>query len=210
MQIDGLSLENCRTEQGLPDDQRPVIEQCSFRRVTVKRSRLIGAVLRDVTIDGIRGDMDSRFLTANEFERVTIRGKVGDLVIGTLPSHLPFEEPYRRVLAEADSSSSEWSLDVSGALGKVSIRGYSAARIRIDPETQAVVRRVDLLDGRWRPLVEGTLFTVQIDLALRMGWPDVVLVADRATRRFGADMKALARLRAEGVVSVGTTPSPTD
>ncbi|WEK12640.1 MAG: hypothetical protein P0Y48_09160 [Candidatus Microbacterium phytovorans] len=78
----------------MPDDQRPVIEQCSFRRVTVKRSRLIGAVLRDVTIDGIRGDMDSRFLTANEFERVTIKGKVGDLVIGTLPSYLPFEEPY--------------------------------------------------------------------------------------------------------------------
>jgi len=198
--LDGLTLDDCRTELGPPDELRPVIEQCEITRLRLKRSRLIGAIVRDVTVNGIRGDMDSRFFTANEFERVKIIGDVGELIIRAVPSYQPLEEPYRNALTSIDASSTDWSLDITEARGKVSIRGYAADRVRIDPETQAVVRRVDLIDGRWRTLVEGTLFTVQIDHALDMGWPDLILVADRSTHRFDADMAALGRLRAEGII----------
>lgn len=199
--VDGLTLEDCRTELGPPDELRPIIEQCEITRLTLKRSSLIGAIVRDVTVNGIRADAISGFFTANEFERVTIMGNVGQLVIRARPSYEPLEEPYTNALASIDASSPEWSLDIAQARGKISIRGYAADRVRIDPETQAVVRRADVVDGRWQALVAGTLVTPQIELALGMGWPDVVLVADRSTDRLDADMAALARLRAEGIIS---------
>ncbi|MBB3159311.1 hypothetical protein FHS07_003029 [Microbacterium proteolyticum] len=198
--LDGLVLDDCGTVLGPPDELRPVIEQCEITRLRLRRSFLIGAVVRDVTVNGIRGDMDSRFFIANEFERVKITGDVGVLVIGAASSYQPLKESYRNALTSIDASSPEWSLDIAEARGAVDIRGYAADRVRIDPETQAVVRRADLTDGRWRALVEGTLFTVQIDHALDMGWSDLILVADRSTHRFDADMAALGRLRAEGII----------
>lgn len=197
--ITRLTIDNCRTEQGPPDEFRPLVEDCSITQLSLKRSSLTGSVIRDVTINGIQADRVSQFVRAVEYERVTIKGKVTGLVLSSHHSDMDRRQAYENALRAAGNSS-EWSLDISEAIGAVEIRGYASSRVRIDPESQAVVHRADLLDGRWRPILKGSLFSVQVDLMLQAGWPDLVLVANRSSPELKAELRALSNLRTEGII----------
>jgi len=197
--IDGLHLDDCHTELGPPDELRPIISDCAIRNLRLTGSTLQGCMLRDLTIDGVKGDSGSRFFFGNYFERVVLKGRVQELTIGNRPPYPPLADAYVGAIRSAEAASDEWSLDISQVVGPVGLRGYSADRLRLDPDTQLILRRADLADHRWKPLVAGTTFTVVIEQALENDWPDIVLTADKSSRQLEKELAALQLLRAEEV-----------
>lgn len=200
---DGLVLEraliaDCISEFGAPDAHRPVISNSRFTGTTVLNSSLIGAVLRNVTIDGVKNDSFSGFLRANEFEQVTLKGRLGTLVISTYHNDRNLTAPYIERLREADNSSG-WSLDIRDAMGNVEIRGYNVDRVRLDPSRQGIVRREALRDRDLSTLDFGrSAFGIQIQMMLERGWDGTVLCPNY-NKRPNDDLQVLTRLRDEGV-----------
>lgn len=196
---DRLTIDACWTEQGPADGARPVIERVDVQRLTLKRSSMIGAVLRDVTIDGLRGDSFSVFLHANEYTRVTLRGRIPSLVIGASHVDPALQPSFHATLREAEERA-EWSLDISDAIGAVEIRGYRADRLRLNPERHGVVRRSTVNRLGWTTDdIRQSEFAVEITLMLEGGWDDAILIANPLSRRYDQKLEALHRLKSEGI-----------
>ena len=196
IQASKVDLLHCYVEKGYPDDARPVIEDVRVSDLRLQATHLSCAVLRDITIENLRADMMSAFMFANEFHQVTVRGSVKRLIINTSAPGTEHRDAYRTVIAEHERSD-DWSLDISGARGEITIRGYRADRIRRDPATQAVVRWDRALARHWEPLIApSSYFQVAIDEMLSGKWPDVVLVASRRSpAAFEADLRTIDALR---------------
>lgn len=195
-----LSIIDCHTAQGPSDDLRPRIENVRLSKLRVNRSSLTGAVLRDVTVDGLTMDSKSCFWNANEYHNVTIRGKVSDIVIQRWSQDAEFNDAYQAHLRGVDLSS-DWSLDISEAEGDIEIRNYATSRIRLHPEYQKAISRERLLDGRWRNVdLSGSYFTAMIDMMVRQQWNEIVLVANPRSKQFKTELAALRRLTDEGII----------
>jgi hypothetical protein len=192
-------LDDCWTEQGAPDEFRPCIERVTVDGLSLKRSSLGGAVLRDVTVRGLRTDSSSAFLQANEYERVTFTGHIPSLVISARLSYPPLADAYRAALTKADNGDS-WSIDISQAIGAIEVRGYSADRLRLHPDRHGVVRRRTLEEHGWTDAdVTDSSFAVDIRLMLEGGWNDAILVADPTNPRHEQMMTALRQLKDLGI-----------
>jgi hypothetical protein len=197
----GVALDDCWTEQGPADGERPTVERVKVSGLTLSRSSVIGAILRDVTIDGLRSDSFSVFLHANEFEHVTFRGQIPTLVIGARHSNPTWGESFRDALIAAESRV-DWTIDISDAMGAVEVRGYSADRLRLNPERHGVVRRATLADRGWTDGdIAASGFAVDLRLMLEGGWDDAVLVADPLSKRYDRALAALNRLKDDGIAS---------
>ncbi|MFC7624245.1 hypothetical protein [Microlunatus sp. GCM10028923] len=186
------------------DEGRAIIEDVRVTDLRIRSCLLNYAILRDVTIDGLTLDRDSGFCFANQFERVTVRGRVkgGALVLNrnsVQVGNYPELEAYTKFLADWDQGEG-WTLDISEAEGEIEIRGYSADRIRLDLETQAVVRRRVAQDSLWKTVdYEDTAFGVAIEDMFVFDHDDTVLSANKASRNLPAELRVLQRLRDEGI-----------
>lgn len=194
-----VHVDDCWCDSGPPDDGRPLLRDLELTNLRLTRVALSGAVLRDVMVDGLSCDSDSKFFFGNQLEHVTLRGRVGTVVLDSGHPSRELDQAYAAAIRTAEKLV-DWTLDISQAVGSIEIRGYSADRIRRDPETQFVVRRASLLDGRWRTFDwERTGFDVELDLMIRGGWPDTVLAVDLTRRNHRTQLAVLRRLQDEGI-----------
>lgn len=182
-------------------------------RSTVRGMRFIGceqrgcslwtAVIEDVLVDGFR--TNGLFQTWGAvFKHVTLRGKIGRLMIS--PAVAPGSATQRQQNAFDEANAAyyagvDWALDVSEAeFEEVDIRRVPARLIRRDPKTQVVVTRERAMEGRWRELdLSKTDWAGWIDLFLRDGDPDLVLVAPKRDRKYRDLVDGLKALRDAGV-----------
>ena len=95
----------------------------------------------------------------------------------------------------------DWALDISEArFMECDIRRVPARLIRRDPETQVVVTREKALLGEWRNLdLSRTLWSGWIELFLKDGDADVVLVAPKRHPKFKEWLGGLKLLRDAGI-----------
>jgi hypothetical protein len=95
----------------------------------------------------------------------------------------------------------DWALDVSEAeFEEVDIRRVPARLIRRDPKTQVVVTRERAMEGRWRELdLSKTDWAGWIDMFLKDGDSDLVLVAPKRDRKYRDLVDGLKALRDAGV-----------
>ena len=133
------------------------------------------------------------------FKRVRISGRCGKLML-TLPrdSEQEFIEDNRAFYSRVD-----WALDISeGEFEELELRGVPADLVRRDPETQVVVRRlqVERLEKVWRGLnLDGTPWVSTLEQLLKCGLEDQVLVAARRRKDFAVWLAGLRRLQDAGV-----------
>ncbi len=197
--IAGLRLEACSTEVVPFGHERPRLERVHLKRLRAHGCALRGAVLTDVVVEGIRHDAESGFVNACELTRVTVRGAVGTLVVQMRAGH---GDPWLDHLQAVDRAAGpdDWALDISEAVGAVTVRGYAARRVRRDPARQAVMTLEQALAGRWQEVdLRGTAFDVLVEELLDHGWSDVILNANPAdARRHDAQLRAIEALRAVG------------
>ena len=97
----------------------------------------------------------------------------------------------------------DWALDISEAhfTGVEFSSGIPADLVRRDPETQVILRRSSVVDGRWRDQIKNSLAVIWIEDFMKAGFDDTILVAGRRNRLFANEMAAIDSLRDAGLVS---------
>lgn len=161
------------------------------------------AIVENVLVDGLK--TNGLFQTWGAvFKHVTLRGKLGRIMISPAVAAGTVTEKEQRAFDEANAAyyqSADWALDISEAeFEEADIRGIRATLIRRDPVSQVVVTREKAMEGRWRTLpLQGTDWDGILDLFLRSGEPDTVLVAPKRHRKFRNLLEGLRKLRDAGV-----------
>lgn len=204
-------FDSCQHPHKVDPGRRPIVQNVALVRCHVYGSDLGPVVAEDCEIDTIwfhRGIWGPQRIAGCAFKHVVIRGNVtGALTFSpgpswaVSPSGPAIEDPYvianRRFYEGVD-----WALDISEAnftsVGFWS--GIPARLIRRDPETQVVLTRSKLLDGRWRAVIPDRMSEIVIEDFLLTGFDDTVYVASRRGRYFREEMVRIDRLRGAGLL----------
>ena len=139
------------------------------------------------------------------FKHVTFKGRIGRVMLSNcLCPTSTTTESIQRAFKEANAAyyaTVDWALDISEAEFKeLSLRGIPSRLVRRDPETQVVVTRERAMRGEWRKLdLDKTYWQVAIELMLKRGDEDVVLVAPKRAKNFKHLLRGLQLLREAGV-----------
>jgi hypothetical protein len=196
-----LMLEDCRIAQAESPERAPRITRLAASDIEVRSASINGAVLEDVTIDGLRCSVDDGFVFGCELRRVTLRGRIEHLVLNDTLHHpdttVAARYEARRQQRLADP---EWMLDLREATGDITVRGYPSRFLRLDPERHAVVSAAHAEAGAWRSIdAGGSSFAVELENAVLFGWEDVTLIIDPKARHAEADRRYISELRRLGI-----------
>ena len=166
---------------------------------------LNAAIVEDVVVDGLETHGDLLQTWGAVFKHVTLRGDIGRIMISPAVATGLAKPHEQRAFDQANAAyyaTVDWALDISEArfFGECDIRGIPARLIRRDPETQVVVTREKALSGEWRKVdLSDTWWGGWIELFLRDGDPDVVLVAPKRHPRYRVLLEGLRKLREAGI-----------
>jgi hypothetical protein len=139
------------------------------------------------------------------FKHVTFKGRIGSIMLSTcLCPTSTTTEAMQRAFEQANAayySTVDWALDISQAeFEDCEIRGIPARLIRRDPETQVVVTREKAMRGEWRRLdLAKTYWQVALDVFLKRGDANAVMVAPKRAKDFKHLLRGLQLLREAGV-----------
>ena len=196
-----ITLTNCVAELAETAHERPRIARVHVTDLELQSSSVSGAVLEDVTIDGLRSPEGSGFVFGCELHRVTLKGRMHGLILNPTLSHLDPVITERYAQWQRDRlQHPEWMLDLTDATGSITIRGYPSRFIRRNPERQVVVTAETARTSDWRSVDTGrSSLHVELDQLEQSDWEDVVLVADTHGAHAADDRRYLQRLRDAGI-----------
>ncbi len=196
-----ITLENCVAGRSELHHARPRIARIRVTDLELQASSPNGAVLEDVTIDGLRCPESSGFWFGCEFRRVTFRGRIRGLILN--PDLHDADDAVTAQYAQWHRDrmdDPEWMLDLTEATGSITIRGYPSRFIRRNPALQAVVTADAARTLDWRSIDAGrSSLWVALDELVRSDWEDVTLIADTHDAHAEDDLRYLTRLRDAGI-----------
>ena len=175
-----------------------ILTQCEERG-----GALNAAIVENTVIDGLK--TNSLYQTWGAvFKQVTIKGKIGRIMISSMVATAMATPKQQRAFDEANAeyySTVDWALDISEAqFEEGEIQGVPARLIRRDPVTQVIVTREKAMQGLWRELdLSKTHWATSLEFLLDRGDPDVVLVAPKRGRKYRQLLDGLKALRDAGV-----------
>lgn len=206
----GVTFDRCTfigCDVGSPRDlaSRTIIRDVRLINCTVQGGYFGPAIVEDVVVDGLR--TNGLFQAwAPALRHVTLRGRIGRVMISNVHSAAAsredvetFKAANRRYYENVD-----WALDISEAeFGEADLRGVPGDLIRRDPETQVLVRRERILDGRWQRLAAlPSLWQISLELLLETGMESKVLVAAKRAKDFPTLVAGLRLLQDEGIAEI--------
>lgn len=184
-----------------------------YLRSTVRNVRLISceqrgcslwpAVIEDVLVENLK--TNGVFQTWGAvFKHVVLRGKIGKIMISPFVAPSQATPIQQRKFDEANSlyyADIDWAIDITEAeFEDFDVRRVPAALVRRDAATQVIVKRTNALNGAWRDLdLSKTHWRTAIELFLKDGDDDVVLVAGKRHKKFKDLLDGLKMLRDVGV-----------
>lgn len=185
-----------------PGQERPLIRNVTIDRLKARAVRFYGAVLEDVTINGWDSDTFSGFIKGCEFRRVTIKGRVKNLLFFLRLGRPELDEvitEYDRLI-DLRMQDPEWMLDISDAHGEIDFRGIPSRFVRRNVELHAVVPLENTLDERWRDIDFGrSRFRISLKELNAYSWEDQILVPNEHGASFDDDLRVIDELRAAGI-----------
>jgi hypothetical protein len=183
------------------------------QRSTVRRCRVISceqrgcaidtAVLEDVLMEGLltHGLLQT---WGAVFKHVTLRGRLGRIMTSDRIATGTATPAEQRAFDEANAAyyaAVDWALDLREAefTDEPDFRGVPARLVIRDPDSQVVVTRERAMQGTWRQVdLSKTYWEAYIQGMLKDGYPDVLLVAPKRSRRFRNLRDGLEKLRDAG------------
>lgn len=207
IEFEECTFINCALSVTENAQNRSTVKNINLKNCTVKRCSIYSAIIEEVTIDNLP---KSTFLQCwgTLFKHVKIKGKVNRLMLSPLvfPGSLSSEK--QRIFdnqAREYYTTVDWALDISEAeFPECDIRSVPAALIIRDPETQFIIRREKLLDGKWKQIdLSDTYWGTAIELFLGRDYEgfseDLLLVAPKAHKNFKKYFEKLQILAKEGI-----------
>lgn len=213
--IEDVELRGCRFIQWQQPADRSPADRPSLRRVTATGCHFDACDLGPVIAEDCtvvrptfhRGIWGPQLVGGCALRHVTIRGPVTGSLLVTYARRLgpigaaasdPFVEANRAFYQDVD-----WALDISeAAFTNVDMwrSDIPSDLVRRDPETQAIMRRKDLLDARWRTLnLPDPSAALGIERFLDSELPDTIIVASKRGKYFARERETIRVLRAEAL-----------
>jgi len=186
---------------------RSVIRRVRAIDCRVAASFITSAIIEDSEVDGLFTGHDPSsvlIVFGAVFNRVILRGNIGRILLNSRAGGASFTERQQSAFDAANDEyyeRVEWALDIREAnFLSCDLRSVPARLVRRDPETQVVVTREKLLNGKWRELdISATYWPDAIELFLRSNREDIVLIAPKQDPEFRELLKGLQLLRKAGV-----------
>ena len=216
--LEDVAIRACRFAMFQHPMQRDPGDRPTLRRITVERCHFTASeigpiILEDSTIDTVwfhRAQWGPQRLAGCAFKHVVIKGPIrgGVQFVASLdwllhhPEEPAIDDPAMRANADYYAGV-DWALDISRAEFTgvdISASGIPANLVRRDPETQVVITRASITNGDWRAACEGSAQWVSIERFIQTGFSDAVLIAEKRSKQFEADVAAFRRLRDLGVL----------
>jgi uncharacterized protein YjbI with pentapeptide repeats len=175
-----------------------VVRDVTATRCLVRRSSMNGARLENVLVDGLT-TTGTVMLQGCVFRRVTLRGRVGSLMV--MPPNFGLEQAMQKALADGIVrfyQDVDWALDISEAeFTEANLYYVPGDLVKRDPETQYLLRRdsftgipLDGLPVRAR---------IAVDRFESTPFDSIVAVAPTRSKDFAKVKEALDELRARGL-----------
>lgn len=209
--IDGLQFLECRwvgcslSMRSSSSHGRTVVRNVEITDSQIQSCYIGAPIFENVTVSGLETGGLLQFFGA-AFKHVTLKGKIGRLMPSSTVSPGDLSPKQQRdfdLLNDEFYRNVDWALDIKEA----QVVEFDASRLRVpsslivrDKETQAVLKREKALLRTWTKLgIMDTEWAVGIELFLKTGAPDTVLVAPKRARNFKQLLAALNTLREAGV-----------
>lgn len=185
-------------------DRRSIARRIRFVSCRVDGVGFIGpGIVEDSVIEGLRISNHLQ-TTGTVFKHVVVKGVVDKFMI---TPYVDFFKEYPATQRSFDEANREyyknvdWALDISEALFRdCDIRAVPSYLIKRDPLTQVVITREKALEGKWREIDLSAFWRGVIDLFLRGGDKDYILVAPKKARNFKALLEGIYRLRDANII----------
>jgi hypothetical protein len=174
------------------------LENC---QIVGESSKVRGAVIEDCVIDGLTAG-GLMHMDGCVFRHVTVRGRIGDLVLTNAPLVVAPEIQRQFVEANAEYYGGvDWALDIREAIcdEQMGLRGIPSALIRRDPRTQIMVTRKRIEEHPWVSSDLDGRVRSWISMMVRFGWEDEVFVVPAKHPRRQSMLDSLAKLRELGI-----------
>ncbi|CAM3189729.1 hypothetical protein NODU109028_02540 [Nocardioides dubius] len=147
LDVSDCTFDNCTLSGVTRPERMSRVSDVRLTDCSLVNSQLGPTVLEDVVVDGLQAN--ALVLCWSFFlRRVRVRGRITSIKLNRAPAAMvspamqaAFDEARAAFYAETD-----WALDLTQArfVATCEIGGVPLDLVRIDPESQAVVRRVDL------------------------------------------------------------------
>jgi hypothetical protein len=198
-----VTLRDCHVDRAERAVDRPRISRVHLSGLELWSTTMNGAVLEDVTIDGLRAQVRHSFVFGCELRRVILRGRIQTLVLNSALPDLERETEARYAQWHSERlSDPEWMLDISEAVGDIEIRGYPSRFLRLNPELHGVVTADAAAASDWRSIDSGrSALRVTLGQLESLGWEDATLIVDPKGKYAVDDFAYLAALRARGIAN---------
>lgn len=195
-------FESCAISITLNPKLRSTARNVRFIDCAQRGTTVDCAVVEDVLVDGFKTYGLFQAFGA-VFKHVVLRGKIGRIMLSGMvfPGRATPEQQRAFQQANADYYSKiDWALDISEARAEeIDIRGIPARLIRRDPETQVVITREKAMQGKWRKEFDDSYWGRWIELFLKEGDTDAIMVAPKRGRKFRERLDGLKALCDAGV-----------
>ncbi|MEU9204973.1 hypothetical protein [Streptomyces sp. NPDC048332] len=146
------------------------------------------------------------FVWGAKFSHVTLTGNFGRLVINSSvnPPAIPIGDSEEFKMANTPQATTDWTLDISNAHAQeLTLRGIQAQYVRIDPQTQAIVRREMVpRNSRWKSACSGTWWFNSIEAMMKSDQDDVLLITPRSRPDADVFIRAIEELRNLGIADM--------
>lgn len=210
LDVTDCTFDNCTLSGVKRPDRMSRVSDVRITDCSLVNSQLGPTVLEDVAIDGLKAN--ALVLCWSWFlRRVRVSGRITSIKLNRLPGAVVSEE-VRAAFDEARAAfyaETDWALDLSAArfVNTCEIDGVPLDLVRIDPESQAVVRRADLPE----PDALDELREVAPGVHERITWfrddverDELLLVAPLAGKKAHREevLAGIAQLRRLGVARV--------
>jgi hypothetical protein len=185
--------------------RRTIVRNVHMRNCKISTCLLGPAQLEEITVENVQGD--DLFVWGALFKHVRMVGKFDTIVIhGIVTTNWVSERDQLErywLLCNEYYVDCDWALDIREAQFadfSIRTRGVPAHLVRRDPETQAVVTKQRIIEGKWRSLELGKLVQTHFRLWENEGGEDLIIVAPKAMKSdFIEVMADIRRLREAGI-----------
>ncbi|MBI3839914.1 MAG: hypothetical protein HY288_18480 [Planctomycetia bacterium] len=202
LEFRNCTFQSCSISNTRSPQLRTTLRNLRLTNCTQYGCYLHAAIVEDVVVD--RAHSHGFQTWGAVFKHVTLQGTIDYLMTSRLAVAGLATPQEQRAFDQANAEyyrHVDWALDISrGEFADLELRGVPGRLIRRDPETQALITRQAILDSRWRKLeFHSDVTSVAIDVFLKRGEGDYVLVAPKRAKRFDAQLADIELLRRAGI-----------
>jgi hypothetical protein len=182
LEFRGCTFIGCSLSLTHDPRSRSIVRRVQLLNCHERGCKLHPALVEEVMIDGLTTRHFHSWGAV--FHHVTLKGRIGPIMLSHLVTPAQPHSTTQHAFTAANAAyytDVDWALDIREAeFEDVDLRGVPGHLIRRDPETQVLVTRAHVLEGKWHQLrLEKTYWATALEFFLETNLASGVLIAPK-------------------------------